>query len=99
MGKRFKVEVNRDDYTFPSPDKAVIKSSALADNLQTQRFAVLAKLEQVAPLDANSVSVDDEGQISVTDPNWVQALREALDTPLEPGAQLGEQNVCSNGSC
>jgi hypothetical protein len=77
------VSVNRDDYSFPSSDKAVIKNEARAKNLGLQPRRGSGKTQTGRP-DSSAVSLDTAGSIAITDAK-VKALRCALDKPPVPG--------------
>jgi hypothetical protein len=91
------VVLERKDYYLGVGTQVLIRKGDLVDPLLKDRDRVVRNLSTISPITLDKVSIDDTGNIIISDPNFRAAVEAVLNAPGAEGTNVVA--VCVNGNC
>ncbi len=95
-----RIQVQFQDMVEDSPDTVAIRSPELRNELiQHQSEAVRALTEQIAPIQLEHISIDDQGRVVITDAAFAAVLGARRRTEGGAESLMSVNGLCYNRGC
>jgi hypothetical protein len=85
------------DYYLGAEGQVLIRKKDLIEPLLKDKDHVISNLSQISPISLDHISIDENGNIIVTDANFRAATEAALQASISAGVNMIA--VCDNMSC